>query len=122
MRYQVAPRMEMFSGLTYTKRKLPTRELSINASSGQYGLSVLPADNPYNPFGVDVGVDFTYEDTGVFVDFENTYLNAYLGARGEWGHGAQSWDWELTGWLSKDRKSTRLNSSHSCASRMPSYP
>src|SRR3546814_10986593 len=36
MRYQVAPRMEMFSGLTYTKRKLPTRELSINASSGQY--------------------------------------------------------------------------------------
>src|SRR3546814_7737021 len=54
MRYQVAPRMEMFSGLTYTKRKLPTRELSINASSGQFGLSVLPADNPYNPFGVDV--------------------------------------------------------------------
>src|SRR3546814_3745593 len=76
MRYQVAPRMEMFSGLTYTKRKLPTRELSINASSGQYGLSVLPADNPYNPFGVDVGVDFTYEDTGVFVDFENTYLRS----------------------------------------------
>src|SRR3546814_12570481 len=29
MRYQVAPRMELFSGLTYTKRKLPTRELSI---------------------------------------------------------------------------------------------
>src|SRR3546814_19845095 len=65
MRYQVVPRMEMFSGLTYTKRKLPTRELSINASSGQYGLSVLPADNPYNTFGVVVGVAFTYEDTGV---------------------------------------------------------
>src|SRR3546814_16979370 len=74
MRYQVAPRMEMFSGLTYTNRQLPTRELSIHASSGQYGLSVLPADNPYNPFGVDVVVDFTYDVTGVFVSFDNTYL------------------------------------------------
>src|SRR3546814_11130040 len=95
--------MDMFSGLTYTKRKLPTRELSINASSGQYGLSVLPADNPYNPLGVDVVVEFTYEDTDVFVVFENTYLNAYLGARGDWVHGDQPWDWELPGWLSKDR-------------------
>src|SRR3546814_4707105 len=93
-------RISDWSSVVGSSYMLPTRELSINVSSGQYGLSVLPADNPYNPFGVDVGVDFTYEDTGVFVDFENTYLNAYLGARGEWGHGAQSWDWELTGWLS----------------------
>lgn len=108
-RYQLNPYAELFADLTYTQRDLPARELSLVGSAGQFGVTVVPATNPFNPFGVDVGVDFLYEDTGVFVDFEDQYINATFGARGEWGRDEKRWEWELAAWLSKDHSDLSPN-------------
>src|SRR5690606_1042821 len=55
-------------------------------------------DHPFNPFGVPVGVDLFYKDTGVFVSYRQDHYRGVLGLRGSAGR----FEWELSGWQARD--------------------
>lgn len=63
---------------------------------------LVPATNPFNPFGVNVRVDYRFsaEDLGYAVSSVDSRLTRVLaGVRGDIG---ADWDWELTGWGGKE--------------------
>lgn len=93
--------VELFAELTYSRRDLPARENMVAMQLGQSALfgSRVPASNPFNPFGVEVAVDYQYEHTGLFTDYTQSYLRTVLGGRGQLGR----WEWELSGWWSRDQ-------------------
>ena len=70
-----------------------------------YG-QVVPADNPFNPFGVPVSVTYRFSDEGLFGnDIGFTYFGRILaGLKGRIGSG---WDWEVAVWQSQDHGKTR---------------
>ena len=102
-RLELSPGFELFSELGYTKRIVPARQLGFFTSDGEYGLSRVEAENPYNPFGVPVGIDFRYADTGLYTSFEQEYLRGLLGVRGKIGR----FDWELTATQSRDKAGSK---------------
>lgn len=93
--------IELFTELTYSRRDIPAREASFGFSSGHLGVesAVVSADNPFNPFGVDVGVSVRFQDTGIMQEFGQSHWRALFGARGR----LSRWDWELTAAQSRDR-------------------
>jgi len=104
MQMEVTPRIEVISELAYTKRSVPARELQFFILDGSTSLlSRVAADNPYNPFGVPVGVDFLYSDTGLYASFAQENMRGMLGFRGKFGR----FDWELTGMQSRDKAAMR---------------
>jgi iron complex outermembrane recepter protein len=55
--------------------------------------AIVPATNPFNPFGVDVAVDYLFEDIGPRRRHEQSEMwRALGGLRGMW----YSWGWELS--------------------------
>src|SRR3546814_10125682 len=67
----LSPSLEAFTELTYTKRSVPAFQVPLSGEFGLYGydLSYVPATNPFNPFGVDVGVSYTFRNTGIFTKY-----------------------------------------------------
>ncbi|MBL8255989.1 MAG: TonB-dependent receptor [Pseudoxanthomonas mexicana] len=98
--HEISKHLEMFGEVTYSERSIPAYEvpLEILGANGRVNTRV-SAGNPYNPFGVEVGVNYQYGKTGLFRDFSQDYLRALAGLRGR----VSKWDWELSGWQSKDR-------------------
>lgn len=95
---------EIFAELNLTKRKVDAIELDLILGSGLSGAnsSVVSATNPYNPFGVDVGVNYRFDKTGLYRKYSQTYWRGLLGIRGE----TSGWGWELTAWQSRDWSDT----------------
>lgn len=103
-RTEVFSGLEVFSELAYTRRSVPARQLEFVLFDGNSSVfSRVAADHPYNPFGVPVGVDYRYNDTGLYATFAQTHMRALLGARGTLGR----FDWELTGIQSRDKAATQ---------------
>lgn len=111
--YEIGPRMDVFMDLLYTKREIPPSEATIVLSSGEFGNFRVSADNPFNPFGVEVSVDVLQQTTGVFDDYQPEYLKPTLGVRGGWG----AWAWELAGSLSKDLTDANIHGMNADAVR-----
>jgi iron complex outermembrane receptor protein len=65
--------------------------------------AVLEADNPLNPFGVKVGLDFFHKDTGLYRSFASEHVRGLLGLRGKVGR----FEWEMTGWQVRDKSETK---------------
>lgn len=67
---------------------------------------LVPADNPFNPFGVPVAVTYRFSNEGLFGnDVGVTYFGRVLaGLRGRIG---SRWDWEVAAWQSQDHGKTR---------------
>lgn len=61
----------------------------------------VPADNPFNPFGVPVLVDYRFVSHGPRTNGTGTdYFSRILGGfRGRW---ADRWDWEIAAWQTYD--------------------
>lgn len=99
--FHITETTEFFSELAYTRRDIPAQELAFGQSVGYWQVpsAVMPASNPFNPFGVDVGVEYRFDHTGLFRDFSQTYERATFGLRGQW----RRWEWEVAGWASRDR-------------------
>lgn len=102
-RLELSPEFELLAELGYTKRTVPARQLGFFTSYGEYGLTRVEADNPYNPFGVPVGIDFRYADTGLYTSFEQEYMRGLLGMRGKLGR----FDWEITATQSRDKAGSK---------------
>src|SRR5690606_10880918 len=79
-------------------------QLPLTIWGGEYGSrsTTMPANNPFNPFGVDVGVDYLFEDTGVYREYTQTNWRALLGVRVDIGQ----WEWEASGWRTRDVSDT----------------
>jgi len=96
--------VEAFTELTYTKAKVPAYQVPLSSffpgEGGKHAL--LDAGNPKNPFGVDVGIDFQYKDTGIYTSFSSEHKRGLFGLRGKFG----SFDWEASGWQARDTSRT----------------
>lgn len=97
---EVLPTVEAFLEAAYTTRSVPAHEVPL-ILSGQDGsiLGRVGADHPYNPFGVPVGVNYLYRNTGFYTEFSQQHLRGLMGLRGKFGR----FDWELTGMQSRDK-------------------
>lgn len=99
--FELRPDLEAFGEFTYTRREIPASQAMFFITGGQGGhptQSLVPADHPFNPFGVPVGVDLLYKDTGIFVSYSQDHYRGALGLRGSAGR----FDWEVSGWQSRD--------------------
>lgn len=96
----VTHNVELFAEFTYSRREVPAVVVPLAMIFGQYGFASarVSANNPYNPFGVDVGIDLRIADTGVIQDFSQDYWRGLVGARGNLGR----WHWEITASQSRD--------------------
>lgn len=102
--FELSPNVEAFGELTYTQRDIPAWQAQLIIAGGDLGhplRSLVTADHPFNPFGVPVGVNFFYTDTGIFVSFGQKHARGALGFRGTAGR----FDWEISGWQSRDKSS-----------------
>jgi iron complex outermembrane receptor protein len=97
--YEFAKSVDLFTEILFSHKTLRIQngpQLFEYASSG----GTLSAANPYNPFGQDVNVSFTYPGTGV-PEFQSTSLvRPTIGARGAV---FSDWHYEATVTLSRDR-------------------
>ncbi len=99
--FQILKDTEVSAELVHNKRSIPARELVLWTSGGEYGISgaIASKDNPFNPFGVDVGIDYWYSNTGIFSSFSQSHQRLAVGAKGRW----QSWYWDFSGSRTRDR-------------------
>jgi iron complex outermembrane recepter protein len=73
---------------------------AIGAYGGSTGYTTIAADNPYNPFGVTVGVSATDRDTLATYKNWQTFERPLVGLRGSIGG---DWHYEVTTLLSQDQ-------------------
>jgi iron complex outermembrane receptor protein len=100
-RYRISPQLNLFTEALFTHRhqlvEFPPEALPL----GQFGFFTVPANNPFNPFGVPVGVDYRFVELGATTNDSTTdFARFVLGASGAWGRV----DWEIY-WLG-DRDET----------------
>jgi iron complex outermembrane receptor protein len=58
------------------------------------------ANNPYNPFGLDVNVSFAYPGTGQLQDQSASLIRPLIGVRGSF---LSNWHYEVTAYFSRDQ-------------------
>lgn len=100
-RVELASTVEVFTEWSLSKRSIPAYQLPFGLSYGSYGVlsALVPVSNPYNPFGVPVGVDYLFKDTGLFSSYSQQFIRGLFGFRGK----TDRFDWELAGWKAKDK-------------------
>ena len=102
-RYRISPAFNLFAEGLFTHRnqlvEFPPEPLPF----GQFGFFTVPADNPFNPFGVTVGVDYRFTELGARTNDSTTdFYRFVVGASGKLGR----FDWEAY-WLG-DRDNTDI--------------
>jgi iron complex outermembrane recepter protein len=101
-RYNVSPRLSLFGELLYTDREQIVSLAPDALPFGQFGLFTVPASNPFNPFGVAVGVDYRLVDLGPRANDSQTEFSRFVvGASGAF---LQGFEWEI--YLLADRDHT----------------
>lgn len=96
-RFEIKPEYEVFVELMATRREVPAYQLPLLLQK-EPSSNRVPASHPFNPFGVGVGFDYRYNDTGLFTAFSQNHYRGLLGLRGKAGH----FDWEVSGWRARD--------------------
>lgn len=76
---------------------------ALNAETGlaEAVPAILPANNPYNPFGVDTPIEYTFFDLGQSVKTNRS--NAYRVVAGVRGRG-ERWDWEASAFTARSKE------------------
>jgi iron complex outermembrane recepter protein len=93
--YQMAGSMDLFTEILFSHQHLhPPSDSFINASG-----AILGANNPYNPFGKDVGVSFA-SDFPTSYEASGSLIRPLIGMRGSL---FSAWHYEATAYLSRDR-------------------
>jgi iron complex outermembrane recepter protein len=98
-RYQIAPTIELFSDILYT-HTIDKADQGLNAISPTNGPWVVSSSNPFNPFGVDVGVGYVFNDYDVSTNSTEDFIRPVVGVRGGLLGG---WSWELSSLISSDQ-------------------
>lgn len=100
-RLQASSGVEVFADVFFSKRELPAQEIRLEIGLGELGGSVVSAENPFNPFGVDVGIDYYFPKTGFFASYSQSHQRMAIGARGDW----RDLEWEFSASKARDRSS-----------------
>jgi iron complex outermembrane receptor protein len=85
--------------MTYSTRDVPAYEVPLTIDSVNGLVGRVSGQNPFNPFGEDVGVRYRYQDTGVFRIFDQSYLRSVVGVKRD----GKRTSWEMSVWQNKDR-------------------
>lgn len=89
--FELTPDVELYGNVFYSHRKSPERDYTYQLG-GQAGYHIVPANNPFNPFGVPVGVNLVFDGTGTqCYCLTQDYTRGLVGARGDIG----SWHWDV---------------------------
>jgi len=93
--------MDLFTEMLFSRGRLETPfGPLIDAFGGSFGGTTLGANNPYNPFGKDVGVSFAYPGRQVRFIGSGTLIRPLIGVRGAF---FSEWHYEATAYFSRDR-------------------
>jgi iron complex outermembrane receptor protein len=85
-------RVELFTELMFSRYESEERDYQ-SYMSGATGLYKVAASNPFNPFGVDVGIDYSFAGSGRYCYcLQQDYFRPLVGAKGDVGR----WHWEIT--------------------------
>ena len=99
--YQLTDSIDLFTETLFSHEEINTPVTGSVSLFSRFG-NVLPAGNPYNPFGQDVGLSYNLPGTSGDFDLKQTFVRPLVGIRGPlFG----SWNYELTGLFSRDRSS-----------------
>lgn len=90
--FELTSAVELFTEIAYARSDVDQGGFFPALMNGQAGTFVAPATNPFNPFGVPVGVEFLFEERQRLI-YEQDFRRAVAGAKGSIG----SLRWELTG-------------------------
>jgi len=105
--YQLVPKLALFTEFlgSHSKQENGLSPFDLFGEPGFQQFTV-PATNPYNPFGQDVGISYHFADVARDrQDLSTNFYRVVAGARGTW---ASDWSYELAGWAAHD--STNLTS------------
>ena len=92
--------LEAYTELLYSNVKQVIQSTPDALFGGAFGLFVVPASNPFNPFGVDVGIDHRFVDLGARTNEAKTrFSRNVVGVRGDLPKG---FDFDLSYWRDKD--------------------
>jgi iron complex outermembrane receptor protein len=103
-RYTASPAFKLFAEGLYTDRDQIVQFSPDFSDFGEFGTVVVPATNPFNPFGEPVGVDYRFTEIGPRANDSTTDFSRFLlGAEGEF---AQRFDWQV--YVLTDREHTEI--------------
>ena len=89
--FEITSNTQVFTELLFSRYASREEDYGYYVA-GQYGNVVVGANNPYNPFGVDVGLNYLFDGAGVWCYcLKEDYQRALVGSRGSIG----SWKWEV---------------------------
>jgi len=99
----LSPGVELFIDALYSQ----SRSIHMFGSHSVSRIGV-PAQNPHNPFGVDVLVDYAFaHDPQWYRSYDTSYFQPVVGLKGALG---ARWDWELALWSGQERNTQATNS------------
>jgi len=89
--FDLTPTTQLFTEVLFSRYASREEDYAYYVA-GQYGGATVGANNPYNPFGVDVALNYLFDGTGVWCYcLKEDYQRALVGSRGSIGR----WKWEL---------------------------
>ncbi len=96
--------LRLFGEFLFSRTEQKTEFSPTSVSGGANGLYVVPAHNPFNPFGVPVGVNYRFVEMGPRMDdAQIDYARLLVGTQ---GRVADRFDWEVS--LLADRNDTSI--------------
>ena len=97
--YNLTEKVEFFTELSYNRTKTDVY-LAATPVTATGAVNIVPANNPYNPFGEPVNFRFRPLDVGPRTDFITTHTTRFLaGLKGEV---LDKWNWEVALMLNAD--------------------
>ena len=97
--YDLTEKIEVFTELSYNRTKSDVY-LAATPVSAFGAVNIVPASNPFNPFGESVNFRFRPLDVGPRTDFITTHSTRFLlGLKGEV---MDNWNWEVAVMLNSD--------------------
>jgi iron complex outermembrane recepter protein len=100
---ELTPNIDLFTETMATHSDVTSSGpygLRIDAQGGSFGAVTLGATNPYNPFGEDVGISFSFNAPRQTQIIGETFFRPLIGVRGEL---FSDWHYELSAYLSQDK-------------------
>jgi hypothetical protein len=95
--------IDLYAEVLYSHTEQNSGSLPPSICCGQFGFYTVPATNPFNPFGEDVGISYLFTNVGRQFNQETTsFIRPLLGAKGQL---FSAWDWDVSAWETREESS-----------------
>ncbi len=99
--YDFGQELSVFTELMFSHAETAVIQTPLTFSGGRTGVFKIPATNPFNPFGVDVGIDYLLDALGpASQNFTVNFGRGLVGIRGVLG---TEGNWEIGALATRDR-------------------